>query len=252
MTTPTFWPDNAVAQVTWILGTCAGGGTEPLGFEGGGIQQLVVGGGGEADPPLLAYTDEIVVSWSPPANQNPFYPISHYIVQRIDQTFPFASGPIWDSIVGTSLTICNNPLNQGFPFKFWSVDVDGDTSMSYTTPSTPPGCLPICEELPPFKTVSEDAVLPYSTELLGNYPNPFNPSTTIRFSLAARDHVSLTVYNLLGQEVVTLINEERNLGEQSVFWDGRDNSGASVSSGIYFYRFVSGDVVQNRKMLLVK
>ncbi len=252
VTTPTFWPDNATALVTAIIGTCAGGGTEPLGFESGFIEQSSFGGGGEVDPELLAYTDEITVSWSPPANQNPFFPISHYIVQRLDQTFPFESGPIWDNITGTSITICNNPLNQSFPFKLWSVDFDGDTSMSFTTPATPAGCLPICEELPPAKTTTENSLLPYSTELMGNYPNPFNPSTTIKFSLATRDHVSLTVYNILGQEVVKLVNGERNRGENSVFWNGRDSSGVSVSSGIYFYRFVTGDVVQSRKMLLVK
>jgi hypothetical protein len=87
----------------------------------------------------------------------------------------------------------------------------------------------------------------------GNYPNPFNPSTTISFSLPASSSVSLSVYNLKGQLVRTLLsNTDLSSGKHSVIWDGLDNHGRSVSSGVYFCRLSSGSSHAIRKMLLAK
>jgi hypothetical protein len=80
-----------------------------------------------------------------------------------------------------------------------------------------------------------------------NYPNPFNPSTTIRFTLPKSGHVELKVYNTLGQEVATLVNEEKNVGTYSAQW----NAG-NVASGMYFYRLKAGEYTQIRKLLLLK
>ena len=78
---------------------------------------------------------------------------------------------------------------------------------------------------------------PERFELYQNFPNPFNPSTEIRFDLPAKSELTLVVYNLLGQAVRTLVNEERPAGSHNVRWDGRNDGGRSVSSGVYFYRF---------------
>jgi len=86
-----------------------------------------------------------------------------------------------------------------------------------------------------------------SFRLFENYPNPFNPSTTIRFDLAQTGFVSLTVYNLLGQEVAELVNGEMKPGSYHVTWNS-----SSHSSGLYFYRLQSGGQSLTRKMLLVK
>ena len=85
-----------------------------------------------------------------------------------------------------------------------------------------------------------------------NYPNPFNPVTTIRYDLPKPELVTLKVYDLLGQEVRTLVNERQNAGENSVFWDGQNQLGNVVGSGIYIYQFKSGGYVQGRKMLLIR
>jgi hypothetical protein len=85
-----------------------------------------------------------------------------------------------------------------------------------------------------------------------NEPNPFNPRTTIRYSLAAPGRVDLCVYDLRGRLVRTLVAEERPAGLQQAIWDGRDDSGIAVASGVYFYRLESGDFEQSRKMLLLK
>ncbi len=100
--------------------------------------------------------------------------------------------------------------------------------------------------------------IPTRFSLDQNYPNPFNPSTTIRFGLPSAASVRLTVYDALGREIATLLNEERAAGYITLTWDGVNGSGTRVASGIYFYRIqaqpVGGGVpfVELKKMILVK
>ena len=89
-------------------------------------------------------------------------------------------------------------------------------------------------------------------ELVGNYPNPFNPSTSIQYTLPQRSDVVITIYNTLGQQIRTLLRENRNVGFHEVKWNGLDDVGQQVVSGIYFYRLQAADFVQTRKMMLLK
>ncbi|MCF7918315.1 MAG: T9SS type A sorting domain-containing protein [Candidatus Cloacimonetes bacterium] len=98
---------------------------------------------------------------------------------------------------------------------------------------------------------NEENQLPVQTMLLGNYPNPFNPSTEIRFQLAEAGLVELTIYNLRGQKV-RQYKELLAGGKHSITWDGMDNKEQSSGSGIYFYRFISGKKTFSGKMLLLK
>ncbi len=101
--------------------------------------------------------------------------------------------------------------------------------------------------------VDEDAeLLPLSYTLEQNYPNPFNPETNIRFNLARASEVNLSIYNTLGRRVATLIDRSLSAGEHLAQWDGTDNSGRTVASGLYLYRLDTGDYTANRKMLLLK
>lgn len=95
--------------------------------------------------------------------------------------------------------------------------------------------------------VSAAGVFPRSMYLSPNYPNPFNPSTSISFELPGAAHVKLEVYNLLGQKIATLLEETREAGTHTVTWNASD-----VSSGVYFYRLTAGDFIQTRKMMLLK
>ena len=94
--------------------------------------------------------------------------------------------------------------------------------------------------------------LPGTFELKQNYPNPFNPSTTIEYCLAERCHVSISVYNVLGERVTTLVDKAVSAGRYTAMWDGRDSRGRLVSSGLYFCRLRAADLTETRKMLLLR
>ncbi len=89
--------------------------------------------------------------------------------------------------------------------------------------------------------------LPTSYALSQNYPNPFNPSTEINFDIPKKSHVTLTVYNILGQAVTTLVNEDMTAGSKTVTWDASEHS-----TGVYFYKLTAGDFTETRKMMLLK
>jgi hypothetical protein len=96
------------------------------------------------------------------------------------------------------------------------------------------------------------ANLPLAFTLHQNYPNPFNTVTNIEFYIQRQCHVSISVYNVLGQHVKSILNESMPVGQHSVAWDGTDYRGRAVSSGVYFYRLYSSDYAETRKMLLLK
>ena len=104
----------------------------------------------------------------------------------------------------------------------------------------------------PVYVRDENAGIPDNYYLAQNYPNPFNPTTTIEFGLPRADNVVLKIYDILGREVKTLINEYMQPGRYKVVWDGKDAFGRSVSSGVYFYVLKAGTFIKSRKMLLVK
>ncbi|MFQ5582912.1 MAG: alpha/beta hydrolase-fold protein, partial [Calditrichia bacterium] len=104
----------------------------------------------------------------------------------------------------------------------------------------------------PLLAVQEDRAIPAVFELEQNYPNPFNPTTTIRYNLPGASKVILTIYNLLGQQVVTLVDEVQSPGQKSVVWDGRNSNGQVVGTGVYLYRLQAGEEVAVRKMILLK
>ena len=102
--------------------------------------------------------------------------------------------------------------------------------------------------------VADDPNLSLPTEfgLDQNYPNPFNPETEIPFQLPQESDVVLKIFNIRGQLVRTLIQADYTPGFHSIRWDGKDNNGTSVSSGLYIYQFLAGEFVQVRKMTLLK
>ena len=98
----------------------------------------------------------------------------------------------------------------------------------------------------------DPSTVPTGFSLSNNYPNPFNPTTTIKYSVPSSENVRLVVYNMLGEEVKTLVNSEQGMGSYTVTWDGTSNMGSKVASGMYIYRLTAGKLVQSKKMILMK
>jgi len=94
--------------------------------------------------------------------------------------------------------------------------------------------------------------LPNVYALRQNYPNPFNPSTEISFDLPKAGQVELRIFNVLGQQVRALANQAMEAGQHTIIWDGRDQGGTQVSSGVYFYRLSAGAYTDTKKMMLLK
>jgi hypothetical protein len=99
---------------------------------------------------------------------------------------------------------------------------------------------------------ASDRYLPDRFILEQNYPNPFNPTTKIQYRLLKSVKVNLSVYNVLGEKVISLVNTKQPAGQYEVVWDGRDNLGRSVCSGLYFYRIEADNFVKAYKMMLLK
>jgi hypothetical protein len=127
------------------------------------------------------------------------------------------------------------PTHQDF------INVQANTSGNNFTPSL-------------IVNIEQDVDLPLPREYsLGqNYPNPFNPSTVIPFALPRAEFVSLKIYNIIGQEVASLIMGNLPAGAFRTTWNGKNISGETVSSGVYLYRLRAGDYIEVKKMLLMK
>jgi hypothetical protein len=105
----------------------------------------------------------------------------------------------------------------------------------------------------PVEEVEGDvSQLPKEFDLSQNYPNPFNPTTVIEYALPKASQVKIQIYNILGQKVRNLVDEQQEAGYKTIYWDGKDDHGKEISSGVYFYRIVARDFVKCKKMTLLK
>jgi len=148
---------------------------------------------------------------------------------RTFMSWIFRIGLLADVTVIDSVGVTHMILEPGITFNFRGAIIDG---VQYGTITSVPW------EAPGF---------PESASLSQNYPNPFNPTTTIRFSVGTYGHMSLRVYDLLGREVATLVNERLLPGRYTRQWDA-----IGLSSGVYYYRLSANGVVQTRKLLLLR
>jgi hypothetical protein len=99
---------------------------------------------------------------------------------------------------------------------------------------------------------TEISMVPSEFGLDQNYPNPFNPTTTIKYRIAQDASVNLVIYNMQGQKIRSLVAQEQKAGYYSIVWDGRNDAGQSVASGLYLYRVQAGSFVASNKMMLIK
>jgi hypothetical protein len=101
-------------------------------------------------------------------------------------------------------------------------------------------------------TDKSKTLLPEAFSLSQNYPNPFNSETVIKYALTEDCHVKLIIYNMLGQKVKTLVDEHQNAGFRIVQWNGRNDEGNEVASGLYLYRIETPNYSKNKKMILLR
>ena len=116
----------------------------------------------------------------------------------------------------------------------------------------------MCEKIAEFKdtTTSErpntGSAVPHDFQIEQNYPNPFNPRTVINYELSAISNVELTIYDLSGRKIRQWSNQNQAAGTYELTWNGKDQNGNPVSSGVYIYRMMAGDFIQSKKMVLLK
>lgn len=126
-----------------------------------------------------------------------------------------------------------------------------DTLLIYHNDTTTanPLCVPLSGSVTSVD-IDPNPALPFRFSLEQNYPNPFNPSTMIQYALPIASHVELVIYNILGQPVKTLVRQYETAGYKTALWDGTDNKGKIVSSGIYLYRITIDGISYTKKMVL--
>ncbi|MDH3196794.1 MAG: T9SS type A sorting domain-containing protein [Candidatus Krumholzibacteria bacterium] len=179
---------------------------------------------------------DLVLSW----NRNPEGDVAYYTVY-CDSTGGFrpSADNLWATTADTTL-IFGAPADTTY-YVVCAVDTSGYASGFSTEVVSLPG-----------STTGAGDVVRYDDALMQNVPNPFNPTTAIRFSLAAPAHVRLAVYDVSGRRVRTLLDAPRGSGPHTAVWDGTNTSGRHVASGVYFYRLEAGRFSETRKMMLLK
>jgi len=155
--------------------------------------------------------------------------------------FTTDGGETWDSL--------NVPAN---PY-LWSIDIgEGEDHSIIYVGSFGTGVFEWSEEITAIPQPENDNILPNIYTLLQNYPNPFNERTLIKFGGLKANHVSLKIINIRGQIVRTLVNEYKPAGQYSVYWDGKDDAGEKVASGLYLYNLKFGNFSKTKKLLFIK
>ena len=146
-------------------------------------------------------------------------------------------------------------MDQGYPtvalnnkkiYTIWSERPDSLATRSSTW------CNILDFDNPTVAVYEPTRSVPSDFRLLQNYPNPFNPSTTIRYEIVRRSHVRLTIYNVMGEEIISLIDDEKVPGRYRVSWDGKDNQRIDMPSGIYFCKLSVDGGSLSRKILLIR
>ncbi|HNX01768.1 MAG TPA: CapA family protein, partial [Candidatus Cloacimonadota bacterium] len=150
---------------------------------------------------------------------------------------------VWDDWTPTQVRVEIVNPNDYYHMQLRTQDVINTATVNYVE-----------KEYLPSPVATDDNSLPSapSAVLYQNYPNPFNPSTTIKFQLYIPHQVNISIYNIRGQKVRTLTNEHYDRGIHELVWDGRERSGRSAASGVYFLRMDTGDHKQTKKIVLLK
>jgi M6 family metalloprotease-like protein len=210
---------------------------------------------GNGDP----ITVSAFASWAPPMYASSIPPIedNDKIVYLQVYGTGFQHGCDVELVDGVTVIGATDVEWNGKDFVVAEIDINGASAGDYDIVLTNPGngafvatnAFTIND---PASGADDTPRAPAEFALKQNYPNPFNPVTLIPFDIKERVHVSLKIYNIRGQVVRTLVNESMDARSYGLEWDGRNDAGTTVSSGVYFYKLVAGDFHDVRKLVLMK
>ena len=194
---------------------------------------------------LIATASEGVVnlSWEEPSAQD-YGDLSGFKIYRAIETDEFVQigGTIApDIFFFTDDDVVYHKEHFYYVIAIWTGDIDGESLPSDMVSIIPE---PVSDK--------DDPVIPLQTELHRNFPNPFNPETTIEFSLKQSGNICIEIYNIRGQRIRALVNEFMTSGTHLVVWNGLDDFGHTVGSGLYFYRMSTDEYVGVKRMTLLK
>jgi hypothetical protein len=191
------------------------------------------------NPPrdLTANKDNITtvsLSWLPPVS------LDHFLGYRVYKNNMLISTPL---MAVTSMLDKDFDENITNRYRVTAIYIDGESEPS---------------NIVSFVSEIEQNMIPIETRLVGNYPNPFNPTTSLLFSVGQQqssidsEHITITIYNIKGQKVRNLVDNVFSIGEHAVIWDGTDDSGQKLSNGVYLYQLKTETKQEVKKMILLK
>ena len=197
-------------------------------------------------PSLTADRDTVLIGWADLSSANPIPATTGGKAKIVGSLYVVLQAASSDTFQVDSIFVLPSA-----PFLLTAINSPGNSRK--LTPQFVPGVVHIIPECPTNPVMEVNGPnLPQQYSLGQNVPNPFNPSTSIEFAIPRSGDVKIEVFNILGQKVRTLVDEYLKVGYKRVDWDGTDQSGNSVASGVYLYRMSSKDFSDSKKMLLLK
>jgi len=192
--------------------------------------------------------NDITVKWIPSSDQK--YPIVDYYIRL---THPNVTmGDIYEVGLDTCFYICPVDVNSTYSVYVYGISSIGDTSLPISR-NVSTGDMNVCPGNA-TKGYDDGETCGDSPDKITfrNYPNPFNPETVFSFALPEVANVNLSIFNILGQRIATLIDKTMPAGEHQILWGGFDSENHQAASGIYFARFTAGDFIETRKIIIMR
>ena len=220
------------------------------------MQHFWVNANDEAPRPFAMYypansstvtTDSIIFSWGSTSDLDPNDKVSFTLEYSTSSSFSENLVSV-HNLTDSCVTIDMKGMTK--TTYYWRVKaVDSDELVTWGSNS---GVAPWSFQFNPTAVSDDNRNTPKEFHLSQNHPNPFNPETTIEYQLSQSSHVAITIYNTIGQSIRTLYDGQQNAGVYELIWDGKDNSGRKVGSGIYLYQLKVDDFVSVKKMVMIQ
>ena len=196
-------------------------------------------------PIFTSRSDTVIFRWRATTDPDPFDSLRYVVEWSTDSLFATVNRLSFRATT-TQTAFARPPRGDQIFWRLFAVDSDSLTTFASNSQQQPRRIRWITA------VAAQESNLPTEFSLAQNHPNPFNPETTIEFSLPQPSEVKVEIFDMLGKRVQTLVNQHQSAGRYSVVWDGRDEKGQLVSSGVFIYKLRAGSFVQSRKMVVLR